>query len=75
MSPSSTVHGGQQHTKCVTFELVLHAAFVADEIWGDTLEPAVVSTCTSSVLISNENGNRYDNIDFEINYSQFANLN
>ena len=25
---------------CVTFELLLHAAFVADETWGDTLEPA-----------------------------------
>ena len=37
MSPSSTVtvHGGQHDTKYVTFELllVLHAAFVADEIW------------------------------------------
>ena len=34
MSPSSTVHGGQHDTKCVTFEmlLILHAAFVADEI-------------------------------------------
>ena len=40
MSPSSTVHGGQHDTKYVTFELLLHAAFVADEIWGDTLEPA-----------------------------------
>ena len=26
-------------TKCVTFGLLLHAAFVADEIWGDMLEP------------------------------------
>ena len=26
--------------KCVTFELILHVAFVADENWGDTLEPA-----------------------------------
>ena len=44
MSPSSTVHGGQHDTKYiyiyVTFELLLHAAFVADEIWGDMLEPA-----------------------------------
>ena len=40
MSPSSTVHGGQHDTKCVTFELLLHAGFVADEIWGDMLEPA-----------------------------------
>ena len=40
MSPSSTVHGGQHDTKYVTFELLLHAAFVADEIWGCMLEPA-----------------------------------
>ena len=40
MSPSSTVHGGQHDTKYVTFELLLHAAFVADEIWGFMLEPA-----------------------------------
>ena len=33
MSPSSTVHGGQYDTKYVTVELILHAAFVADEIW------------------------------------------
>ena len=34
-SPSSTtVHGGQHDAKDVTFELPLHAAFVADEIWG-----------------------------------------
>ena len=38
MSPSPTVHGGQHDTKYVTFELLLHAAFVADEIWGFTLE-------------------------------------
>ena len=30
---------GQQETQYVTFELLLHAAFVADEIWGDVLEP------------------------------------
>ena len=40
MSPSSTVHGGQHDTKNVTLELLLHAAFVADEIWGFMLEPA-----------------------------------
>ena len=34
MSPSSTVHGGQHDTKYVSFELLMHAAFVADEIWG-----------------------------------------
>ena len=28
---SSTVHGAQHDTKYVTFELVLHAAFEADE--------------------------------------------
>ena len=40
MSPSSTVHGGQHDTKYVTFELLLHAAFVDDKIWGFMLEPA-----------------------------------
>lgn len=40
MPPSSTVHGGQYDTKHVTFELLSHAGFVADENWGDMLEPA-----------------------------------
>ena len=40
MPPSSTVHGGQHDTKYVTFELLMHAAFVADEIWGFMPEPA-----------------------------------
>ena len=40
MSPSSTVHGGQHDTKYVKFELLMHAAFVADEVWGFMLEPA-----------------------------------
>ena len=40
ISPSSTVHGGRHDTQCVTFELLLHAAFVADEIWGFMLAPA-----------------------------------
>ena len=40
MSPSSTVDGGQHDAKCVTFELLLYAAFVADESWGVMLEPA-----------------------------------
>ena len=40
MSPSSTVHGRQNDTKYVTFELLTHATFVADEIWGFMLEPA-----------------------------------
>ena len=40
MSPSSTVHGGQHDTKYVTFQFLMHAAFVADEIGGFMLEPA-----------------------------------
>ena len=40
MLPSSTPHGGQHDTRYVTFELILHAAFVADEIWGFIHEPA-----------------------------------
>ena len=40
MSPSTIDHGGQYDTKYVTFEQLLHAAFVADTIWGDKLEPA-----------------------------------
>ena len=34
LSPSSTVHGGQHDTKYMTFELLTHAACVADEILG-----------------------------------------
>ena len=47
LSPSSTVHGCQHDTKYVAFELLLHAAFVADEAWVDMLEPArrPISTC------------------------------
>ena len=40
MSSSSTVPGGQHDAKYVAFELLLHAAFVADEILGFMLEPA-----------------------------------
>ena len=40
LSSSSTVHGGQHDTKYVISELLLHATFVADGIWGDMLEPA-----------------------------------
>ena len=40
MSPSSTVHDGQHDTKYVTFEFLLHTAFVADGIWGFVLGPA-----------------------------------
>ena len=39
MAPSFTVHGGQHVTKYATLELLLHAAFVADEIWGFMPEP------------------------------------
>ena len=44
MSPSCTVHGGRHDTKYVIFELLMHAAFMADEIWGDMLEPARISS-------------------------------
>ena len=40
MSPSSIVHGGQHDTKYVTFEFLMHAAFVVDGIWGFMPEPA-----------------------------------
>ena len=40
LSPSSTVDGDQHDTRYVTFELLMHAAFVADEICGFMLEPA-----------------------------------
>ena len=38
----ATVHGGQHDTKFVTFELLLYAAFVSDEIFflGYMIEPA-----------------------------------
>jgi len=39
MSPSSTVHGGQHDTEYVAFELLTHAAFLADEMLGFILEP------------------------------------
>ena len=42
MSASSTDDGGQHDTKYVTFELLMHVAFVADEIWGFMLEPACI---------------------------------
>ena len=38
MPPSSTVHGGQHDTKY--FTSILKSAFVADEVWGDTIEQA-----------------------------------
>ena len=40
MSASSIVDGGQHDTKYVTFELLMHAAFVANESWGFMLETA-----------------------------------
>ena len=40
MSPSTIDHGGQYDTKYVTFEQLLHAAFVAGTIWGLFVEPA-----------------------------------
>ena len=39
-SPFPTLHGGQHDAKYVAFELLLRAAFVADEILGFMLEPA-----------------------------------
>ena len=42
MSPSPDIHGGQHDTKHVAFELLWHAAFVADESWGYILQPARV---------------------------------
>ena len=48
MLPSSIVRGGQHDTKYVTFELLLHVAFVADEIWDDELEPARISDLFST---------------------------
>ena len=64
MSPSSIaiVHGGQHDTKYVKFELLLHATFVADEIYGDTREPARSNMRNlSSVLLSFFNGLVVDN--------------
>ena len=54
MSPSFAVHvhGGQNDTKYVTFEL-LHAAFVADENWGDMLEPARIAREKSNQTLWN----------------------
>lgn len=31
---------GEYDPEYVTFELLLHSAFVADEIWGETIQPA-----------------------------------
>ena len=40
MPPSSIVHCSQHDTNYATFEFLLRAAFVGDEIWGDNLGPA-----------------------------------
>ena len=42
MSPLSTVHDGQHDTKHVTFQVLMHAASVVDEISGFGPEPAHV---------------------------------
>ena len=47
LPPSSTVCGGQYGTKNVTFELSLHAAFVADEVWDFMLESARMEFLTA----------------------------
>ena len=40
MPSFSTVHGGQYDTKYVTFQVRLHAAFVAETCWGGKLKSA-----------------------------------
>ena len=57
MSPSSNVHGGQHDSKYVTIELLLHAAFVADEIWCFMLEPARI--IINNVLLYQGTGTWY----------------
>ena len=47
MAPPSVVHGGQYDTKYETFELLFHAAFVADTTWKSRLEPAVNRSSSS----------------------------
>ena len=41
---STVVHGGQHDTKYVTFDLIMNAAFVADEVRGFMLDPARICT-------------------------------
>ena len=53
MSPSSTVHGSQHDIKYVAFELLLHAAFVTDEMSGYMLEPAHTDIVLRSQLKEN----------------------
>ena len=43
--PSSTVYGGQHGTKYVAFELLLHAAFMADELCGLMLLNQLIDNC------------------------------
>ena len=61
MLPSFTVRGGQHDTKYVTFELLMHAEFVADEIWGFMLEPARTRNflCHNSHIIPSTNAKHY----------------
>ena len=40
------------NTLYVEFELLLHAAFVADEIWGNMLEPARTAAAASRAKLS-----------------------
>ena len=42
MLPSSTVVFAVSMMPNTTFELLMHAAFVADEVWGFALEPALI---------------------------------
>ena len=51
VSPSSTVHSGQHDAKYVTSELLLHATFVADEIWSEMIEPARTHNTATSVAL------------------------
>ena len=45
MTPSSIVHGGQHDTKYVTFEMLLRAAFVAEEFRVLCLNQLVLVAC------------------------------
>ena len=53
-SAPSAVHGRQYDTKYVTFEQLLHAAFVGDTIWGVCLYQPVAQreTKRAAVLIA-----------------------
>ena len=53
MPPYSTVNGGQHDTKYVTFEHLLHAAFVADTIWGVSVKPACSAVSNEERVVTN----------------------